>query len=144
MTLDELIAQFARDNGIEPLASDNGRYRIPLEGVAIHCFQEADKVCLLAEITPLATSEAQQQSQSRLLLEKTMGLIQEQRCTLTLDEESKTYQLYQRLPLQELRQEMFQEAVEKFGGCGLYYKGILGTGDNNPGVSAPFGRMTMP
>lgn len=141
MTLDELMTRFARNNGIELPKPDNGRYQIPLEGVAIECFQEGDKVCLLTEVAPLAKSEAQQQSQSRLLLEKTIGLIQEQRCALTLDEQSQTYQLYQRLSLQELRLEEFQEAVEKFGGCVLYYKNILGVGGDANNSAAVVGRM---
>ncbi len=143
MTLSELITQFARNNGIDQPESNNGRYRIPLEGIAIDCFEEADKVCLLAEIAPLARTESHQQSQSRMLLEKAIGLIQEQRCTLTIDEPSHSYQLYQRVPLKGLRVENFQETVEKMGGCGLYYKGLLGVLDNG-GVSAPFGNMMMP
>ncbi len=143
MTLDELITQFARNNGIERPEPNNGCYRIPLEGVAIDCFMEADKVCLLADIAPLPRTESQQQSQSRLLLEKTMGLIQEQRCALMVDGPSQRYQIYQRLPLKLLRLEDFQEAVEKMGGCGLYYKGILGVVDSGD-FSAPSGNMMMP
>ena len=141
MTLDELMTRFARNNGIELPKLDNGRYQIPLEGVAIECFQEADKVCLLTEVAPLATNNAQQQSQSRLLLEKTIGLIQEQRCVLTLDETSQSYQLYQRLPLQDLRLEVFQETVEKFGGCVLYYKNILGLESDGNSTPPVAGRM---
>ncbi len=140
MTLDELTALFARNNGLGSLAQQDGRYRIPMEGLNIVCYQDSDKVYLIADIAPLASSERQQQSQSRLLLDKSMGLILEQRSSLTLDEERGVYQLYQRMPLDDLRIEDFQEAVEKFGGCGLYYKGFLKQGGDSSS-SAPNGMM---
>ncbi|CAM3555995.1 CesT family type III secretion system chaperone [Parendozoicomonas haliclonae] len=141
MKLDELITLFARNNGIDKPDDQNGHYLIPMEGVGIHCYQESGKICLQAEIAPLAKSEGQRQSQSRLLLEKTMGLILEQRSSLSIDEEKGIYQLYQRMPLEDLNIEDFQEAVEKFGGCGIYYKGLLGQGGESSAPPLPNGMM---
>ena len=143
MTLDELITRFASNNGIDKPALDDNRYLIAMEGVDIYCYEESGKVYLLAELGPLAKSQGQRASDTKLLLDKSMGLILEQRSSLTVDESQGVYQLYQRVPLDGFRIDVFQEMIEKFGGCSLYYKGLLG---QSPGGSShmPAGNMMMP
>ena len=143
MTLDDLLARFAKNNGIDKPELKNNRYLIAMEGVDIFCSEESGKVYLLANLGSLPTSQGQRQSDTKLLLEKTMGLLLEQRSSLTLDEKQGVYQLYQRMPLEDLRTEDFQETVESFGGCCLYYQGLLDQASGSASFS-PSGNMMMP
>lgn len=143
MSLDALIAQFSRNNGIDKPEPQNNRYLIAMEGVDIFCFEEGGVFYILANLGPLSKATGQRQSDTRLLLDKSIGLIKDHRSSLTLDESEGTYQLYQRLP-KDIRIEDFQEDIEKFGGCCLYYQGLLGQGSSSPGTAPPPGSMMMP
>ncbi|MTI15273.1 type III secretion system chaperone family protein [Sansalvadorimonas verongulae] len=143
MSLDELITRFSRNNGIDKPENQNGRYLIAMEGVDISCFEDGRRYYLLANLGPLSENTGQRQSDTRLLLDKSLGLIRDQRSSLTLDEAAGVYQLYQRLPT-DVQIEDFQEAIESFGGCCLYYQGLLGQSSGSPGEAPPFGGMMMP
>ncbi len=145
MGLDELLTLFARNNDLGKLEQNNGRYQITMETADVACYEEAGQVYLLCNLGVISEGKSQRQSDNRLLLEKSMGLIRDQRGSLTMDETEGVYQLYQRMALSDLRIEQFQEAVEAFGGCCLYYQGLLGrsSGDNNFSAPAP-GNIMMP
>ena len=144
MSLDELIAKFSRNNGIDKPEPENNRYVIAMEGVDIFSFEEGGVFYLLANLGPLSKATGQRQSDTRLLLDKSIGLIRDHRSSLTLDESEGTYQLYQRMP-KDISIEDFQEAVETFGGCCLYYQGLLGQSAGfSPGAAPPPGSLMMP
>ena len=143
MTLDELMALFARNNGIDKPKLVEGRYLLAMEGADVYCYEEIGKVYLLSELGALSKSQGQRQSDTKLLLDKSMGLIRDQRSSLTLDEEKGVYLLYQRMPLDSLRIDMLQEAVESFGGCCLYYQSLLGQSSGGASFS-PSDNMMMP
>ncbi|WP_281646236.1 CesT family type III secretion system chaperone [Parendozoicomonas sp. Alg238-R29] len=142
MNLDELITKFSRNNGIDKLENNNGRYLIEMEGVDVSCYEDGGKYYLLSDLGPLSKATGQRQSDTRLLLDKSLGLIRDQRSSLTLDEAAGVYQLYQRLPSDVLIED-FQEAIESFGGCCLYYQGLLGQNSGSGGVVPPAGGMML-
>ncbi|MCL6269007.1 CesT family type III secretion system chaperone [Sansalvadorimonas sp. 2012CJ34-2] len=141
MDLDELMTRFASNNGIDKPDSTDGKYLIAMEGVGINCFSEAGKLCLMADIAPVSKSGGQRGADSRLLLDKSLGVIRNQRSSITLDEETGQYKLYQRVAMDQVSPESFQEMIEAFGGCSLYYKGLFGKSPSGP---APAGGIMMP
>ena len=143
MSLDELLTTFFRNNGIDKPESQNERYLIAMEGVDISCFEEGGRYYLLANLGPLSQAAGQRQSDARLLLDKSLGLSRDQRSSLTLDETVGVYQLYQRLPA-DVQIDDFQEAIESFGGCCLYYQGLLAQSSGYQGALPPSGGMMMP
>ena len=141
MNLDELIGQFAKNNGIDKPTLEHGYYHIYMEGVEVLCSQASGVLLIEAAVAPLAKYKGQRGADNRRLLEKSLGLIRNQRCCLTLNEESGEYWLYQRVAMDDLRVDAFQEYIESFGGCCLYYKGLFSQGESGP---SPADGMMLP
>ncbi len=141
MDLDELLTMFAKNNGVEKPTQKDGRFLIEMEGVDVLCSEVSGKLLVEADIAPVAKADGQRGDDNRRLLEKSLGLIRDQRGCITLDEETGYYRLYQRTPMDQISTEMFQELIEAFGGCCLYYKGLFGKGASGPAMP---GGMMMP
>ncbi len=138
MHLNELLDTFSRNNGIErPVQNKDKKYPVPVEGLELFCFEQDRRLYLQAHLGPLSQSKAQRQDETRRLLEHSMGLIKEQRVSLTVDRDAGVYVLWQRLPLEDLDIATFQETVERFGGCGLSCQSLLGS-ETAPRVGGQF------
>ena len=121
---DSLIAKFARNNNLT-LEPEEGRYTIRMPGVKISCHSNTGRVWLEADLGAMPEGRDDRQAMSRRLAEKNLGLIRDQRVCLSVDKERSMYCLHQRLPLDDLRPEVFQETLEEFGGCHQFLKSMM-------------------
>lgn len=130
MDFRSLLKQFAKNNNLKTLKEEEGRYTLFLDGNTVICYYRNQQAWFETDLGA-AHEGSDADALNQLLLSRSMGFIRDQRACLSIDQETQHYCLHQRLTIDNLTPQDFQQALENFGGCLQYVTELIKQGRNS-------------
>ncbi|MCY4330643.1 MAG: CesT family type III secretion system chaperone [Endozoicomonadaceae bacterium] len=137
MDFKALMTQFAKNNHLDSLTEEKGRYTLIFGDHDVFCYSRNKCIWLEADLGKIAENTRDQAVANNLLLTRSTGFIRDERACLSIDEETQHYYLHQRILLANITPQNFQQSAEQFGGCLCYVADLIKQGMS--GISSAAG-----
>ena len=112
----KIMKKIAINYGVDEFENNNGKFKIILEGNTVYGSENGKYFLLEAELKTKETSR-NIKDLTEYLISKNLGLIQEHRVCLSINEQTNEFNLHQRIPTDGLTVESLENNLHKFGGC---------------------------